>query len=190
MQGTVRMYSPELFVCIAVLIIFGLSVMYQVFVCFSVLAFAAAAFLLWYASRWELTFDGSTNRLSFRSLTCQEIHFHASEIESLQIKSGFPSLESQLILNVHGREIKIFLGISQSWLTGQQRDYFGGSYHSKKILQYFDFYQSLHGKFSTSGVIYKPSEKEESSPKEELMQMLAQYQKQIEEKNKNQNPEE
>ncbi len=183
MHGTVRLYSLELFLLIAVLIIFGFSVMYDAFVCFSILAFAAAAFLLWYASRWKLTFDGSTNRFSYQSLTCPEIFFHASEIESFQLKSGLRSPEEQIILSVYGQEIRIGLGFPQYLLSGQQGDYLGGYYNSRKLREYLEFYQSLHGTFNYSGLHYK-TEKSESSSKEELLQMLAKYQKQIEENKK------
>ncbi len=187
MRGTVRLFSPELFFIIAILIIFGLSVMYQVFICFSILAFAAAAFLLWYAFRWKLTFDGSTNRFSYQALNCPEVHFHVSEIESLQIKSGFRSPAEQMILTVHGTKIRISMGFPQSWLTGRPGEYLGGCYHALKLREYLEFYQALHGRFPESGFSYSGRRKKSdasSSSREELMQMLAQYQKQIDDNRK------
>ena len=184
MRGTVRLFSLELFFIIAILVIFGLSVMYQVFICFSILAFAAAAFLLWYASRWKLTFDGSTNRFSYQALNCPEVHFHISEIESLQIKSGFRSPAEQMILTVHGTKIRISMGFPQSWLTGRPGEYLGGCYHALKLREYLEFYQALHGKFPEAGFSYSGRKKSDATSKEELMQMLAQYQKQIDDNRK------
>ncbi|MBE6877056.1 MAG: hypothetical protein E7496_10150 [Ruminococcus sp.] len=181
MHGTVRLYSLELFMIITLLVIFGLSVMQGVFICFSILAFGTGAFLLWYASRWKLTFDGSTNRFSYQSLTCPEIHFHASEIESLQVKSNSRSPEEMLILSVDGKEIRIWMGFSQYLLTGHNGEYLGGCYQAHKLLEYLEFYQALHGNFSYSG-FQSVQKKTDSSSKEELMELLAKYQKQIDDK--------
>ena len=187
MHGTVRIYSPEFFILLTVLVLFGLSVMYQIFTCFSVLAFAAAAFLLWYASRWKLTFDGSTNRFSYQSLTCQEIYFHASEIESIRTENSFHIFQKILILSVHGQEIRVALGFPQNASAGNQEAYSGGYYQAHKLQEYLDFYQSLHGDFSYSPVqAVTVRKKSDTSSKEELMKLLAQYQKQIDEKRQNQ----
>ena len=185
MHGTVRLYSQELFLILILLTGFGLSVMHGVFICFSVLAFATAGFLLWYASRWKLTFDGMTNRFSYQSLTCPEICFHASEIESFRIERGFRSPEEMIVLSVHGRKICIWLGFPQYMLTGRSGDYLGGCYGAHKFREYLEFYRALHGEFSYSYPQFQSVQKKaDSSSKEELMQMLMQYQKQIEEKQK------
>ncbi|MBR1555818.1 MAG: hypothetical protein IJ644_10590 [Oscillospiraceae bacterium] len=183
MHGTVRLYSQELFIITALLVIFAFVVMHGIFICFSILALGAAAFLLWYASRWKLTFDGMTNRFSYESLTCPEICFHASEIESLRIEHGFRSPEEMIFLSVHGRKICIWLGFPQYILTGHQGDYLGGCYGAHKLREYLEFYRALHGEFSYSQ-FQTVQKKSESSSKEELMQMLAKYQKQIDDKNK------
>lgn len=180
MHGTVRLYSLEMFLMLGILVIFGLSVTFGIFICFSILAFAAAAFWLWYASRWKLTFDGSTNRFSYQALNCPEMHFHISEIESLQIKSGFRFPTEQMILFVHGIKICIPLGLPQ----GRNIPRLGGCYNGNKLREYLEFYQALHGKFPEAGFSYAGRNRKSDSAKEELMQMLTQYQKQIDDNKK------
>jgi len=185
LHGTIRMTSALCFLPTIVLISWGISVMHGIGLILSVLCFFSAVLWSWYVISWKLTFNGETNRFSYTSLRHEEIQFHASEIESFKIESRPERFWMQVIcLGVHGQEIRINLGYSHLSKTGVS-EYVGGYHNADKLKEYLEIYQQLHGAFSYHKYLYKNNNSKSSSSKEELMNLLAQYQEQINQKNQN-----
>ena len=180
MCGSVRMYSLESFIVILLLIVIGLTCMYDAFTAITVICFCMIFLIIWYMTRWELKFDGSTNRLSYRSLFHEEIQFHASQIQNVRMTGNF---RPKLILTVYGQEIKISMGTMHVYVSkeGYRQEITGGYYNARKLKEYLDFYQDLHGPFRYAEFA-NPVQKSGSSSKEELLQMMAEYQKKIDDK--------
>ncbi len=200
MHGTVRMYSLEAAVLLLLITLPGfLAIFYQLeFI--TVLCCAAIFFIIWYMTRWKLTFEGSTNWLTYETLFHEEIQFHASQIQSVQSVKIAGGFAQKLILTVYGEQIKISLGTMHIHVSknGYTQELVGGYYNVGKLKEYLNFYQDLHGKFSyqqfqdadrkfafTQSDAVRTLMNHEKKPvknasaKEELFKMLSDYQDQI-----------
>ena len=182
LHGTVRRSSAGDFILAVLMILFGIRMMHGIGAVLSVFCFLGAVLYVWYILSWKLTFNGETNRFSYSSLMHEEIQFHASEIQNMRTEKNFRSFwRDTIILTVHDEKIPVVLGFVR--IADQKKEYVGGYPNAGKFQEYLNFYQDLHGNFNYSRFEYA-NKKTDSSSKEELMQMLAKYQKQIEEHKK------
>jgi len=180
LHGTVRMITPTNLSIFLIPIFWGMVWMNGIKAILSIFCFLGAALWIWYTFSWKLTFDGETNRFSYSSLFHQEIHFHASEIQSCKIERKVTRMMMEILyLKIYNQTIIVNLGYMRK--KNMKFEKIGGYHNSDKLKEYLELYQELHGNFSYSGFL--PEEKaSDSSSKQELMDMLAQYQKQIDEK--------
>ncbi|MBR4318932.1 MAG: hypothetical protein IKI37_02960 [Oscillospiraceae bacterium] len=181
LHGTVRMITLTNLSIFLILIFWGVVCLHGITSILSIFCFLGATLWIWYLFSWKLTFNGETNRFSYRSLFHQEIHFHASEIQSCKTERKMSQMLTEVLyLEIYQQTICINLGYLRK--RNMKFEQLGGYHNSDKLKEYLDIYQELHGNFSYSGFL--PEEKSsDSSSKQELMEMLAQYQKQIDEKN-------
>jgi len=198
LHGTVRMYSLESFFLILLIMVFGLTCMYDALEAVGIICFCVIFLMVWRMTRWELKFDGKTNRFSYKSLQQQEIQFHASQIQNVKVKRTALGFKKILILTVFGQEIRISLGVLHIYFSkreGYRQGFVGGFYNAHKLKEYLNFYQDLHGNFGYAGFEdsdgkveinfrKRPAPTAQSVSKQELMQMMKEYQEQIDKKNK------
>lgn len=179
LHGTIRKITPANLLLPVFLVFYGITAMNGIRAVISFLCFFGAFFYTWHIFRWKLTFNGETNRFSYCSLFREEIHFHASEIQSCKIEEHYSraGFRKAIILSVYHEKITIILGYLH------KQEYTGGYPNAEKLLEYLNFYQELNGQFSHSGRIAQTSTPD-SSAKQELMDLLTKYQNQIDQKNK------
>lgn len=107
----------------------------------SVPVLMAAAVYIWYLSSWEMTFDGESGYLSYRTLFQEEIRFHVSEISSFRVvrRRIFLDNRSALVLDVNGMTIRVPLG-KPTLQNGMY--YHGGFLCADKLLEYLKMHRT------------------------------------------------